>query len=212
MNSILTINKNNKKGSFYLSNCDLINKYNIKTTYGIPKIEKIILEFPFEEFVKSCNFIEKDPTNPIFQMKGAIIFYILTNLMPYINFNKSIVVLKKNVSLENNYSLKIIITNKEEINLFLNTLFVENWSKLLVEDFSLFKKADLKYNNQKSIVLRTSISGNSFIEIENFLNQYFSKINSRNLLIKCNFVLSNLNKKITSINLIKNLTPFWINI
>jgi hypothetical protein len=215
-NSNITIGKNDKKGCFYLSKCDLINKYNIKTAYKIPKIDSIVLEFPFDELIKACASSEKEQTNSTFQLKGATLFYVFTNLLPYINYNKSKISLKKENNQEIGYSLKIIIKSKEAISSFLYTLFVENWSKLVVEDFTLFKKIDskdlvVKSKLQKKIVIRTSLIGNSFFEIESFLNQYLPKINPKNLSLKSNFIVLNSIKALDSTKLVKNLSPFWVN-
>ena len=216
MTSNITSSKNDKKGCFYLSKCDLINKYNIKTAYKIPKIDSIVLEFPFDELVKASTFSEKEQTNSTFQLKGAILFYIFTNLVPYINYNKSKFLIKKETNQEFGYSLKIIIKSKESISSFIYMLFVENWSKLVIEDFSLFKKLDsknlvVKSETQKKIVIRTSLIGNSFFEIESFLNQYLPKINPKNLSLKSNFIVSNSIKAVNSTKLVKNLSPFWVN-
>ena len=216
MNSFLTNTKNDKKSNFYLSKCDLINKYNIKTAYKIPKMDKIVLEFPFEDFMKACTFSEKDQVNPTFQLKGAIIFYIFASLMPYINYNKSTLSLKKKVNSEKGYSLKIIINNKEDVNSLLSTLFVENWSKLISEEFSLFKRLnskdiDNKIKTTKISIIKASVLGSSFLEIDTFLNKYFLKINSRNLSLKFNFIVYNPIKIKNSTKLIKNIAPFWIN-
>jgi hypothetical protein len=215
MTSNLISSKNDKKGGFYLSKCDLINKYNIKTTYKIPKIDSIVLEFPFEELAKACTFSEKEQTNSTFQLRGVILFYILTNLIPYINYNKSNSLLKKETNKESGYSLKIIIKSKESISSFLCMLFIENWSKLILEDFSLFKNFDsknliVKSKTQKKFVIRTSLVGNSFFEIDTFLNQYLSKINSKNLSLKSNFIVVNSIKARDSNKLVKNLAPFWL--
>ena len=216
MNSFLTNTKNDKKSNLYLSKCDLINKYNVKTSYKIPKIDRIVLEFPFENFMKACTFSEKDQANPTFQLKGALIFYIFANLMPYINYNKSRLSLKKKLNSEKGYSLKIIIKNKEDITSLLSTLFVENWSKLISEDFSLSKKLnsknlDNRNKNEKISIIKATVPGSSFLEIDTFLDKYLLKINSRNISLIFNFIVSNPIKVQNSNKLIRNVAPFWIN-
>lgn len=216
MNSFLTNTKNDKKSNLYLSKCDLINKYNVKTSYKIPKIDRIVLEFPFENFMKACTFSEKDQANPTFQLKGALIFYIFANLMPYINYNKSRLSLKKKLNSEKGYSLKIIIKNKEDITSLLSTLFVENWSKLISEDFSLSKKLnsknlDNRNKNEKISIIKATVVGSSFLEIDTFLDKYLLKINSRNISLIFNFIVSNPIKVQNSNKLIRNVAPFWIN-
>ena len=130
---------NIKNSESYLSNCDLINKYNFKNVHEIPELKKIVLELNLEDFLLSCDLSQKEQTDSNIQIRAYIIIYILMGLMPFINFNKSSSSSLKVKSLENNYSLKIILSNKKEINSFLTSLFIENWSKLLLEDFLLFK-------------------------------------------------------------------------
>ena len=38
----------------YLSNCDLINKYNLKNIHNVPRLKKIVLDF-----IKSCCLMFK---------------------------------------------------------------------------------------------------------------------------------------------------------
>ena len=59
----------------YLSNCDLINKYNVKSVYQIPKLDKIVLELDLKDLLNSYEISSKDQTDSVAQI----------NLFVYIN-------------------------------------------------------------------------------------------------------------------------------
>ena len=133
------VHLNNKKFNYivsdYLVNYDLIQKYNLKNIYQRPKIKKIVLHFLVKDLLASTNFAKKVTNN--IQIKAFFIFYSLFALNSYINivkpsFNK---ILQKNA--DNQYSLKIILSSREDINNFLLMLFIENYNrnvKLQVEE------------------------------------------------------------------------------
>jgi hypothetical protein len=206
----------NTKYNNYLSNCDLINKYNLKSVYNTPKLDKIILDFNLVDFLNAIDSSSvKEQTDSNTQIKAFIVFYILTEYTSYINFNKSLTAIKKLKISENNYSLKISINNLKELNFFLFSFFVENWSKLLLEDYLLFKKQDslaiLEKNHlNKNFVYSTVVPSNCFFTLDNYFNKTNSGINSKNLNIKINFVFKNTPKIKNFQNLIKNLPYFWI--
>jgi len=206
---------NIKNSESYLSTCDLINKYSFKNVHEIPELKKIVLELNLEDFLISCDFSQKEQTDSNTQIRAYIIIYILMGLMPFINFNKSAGSSLKAKSVENNYSLKIILSNKKEINSFLTSLFIENWSKLLLEDFLLFKNTKNLSSKKvkspsKSIVLNTIIPGSIFFEVESLLTKNLTGINSKTLKFRLNFLISNMSNTKNSNNLIKNLPFFWI--
>ena len=133
-------------------------------------------------------------------------------MIPFISFNNSKKVKEDGLS----YSLKIILSNEDEINSFLIKLFVENWNKLLAEDFSFWPKSDNNLSdstfNQKKIVIERKIPAEAFFEIDSFLDKNSFGIISKNLNFKIRFIFQNNNIKEqnTSINLIKNTPLFWI--
>lgn len=206
----------NTKYNNYLSNCDLINKYNLKSVYDTPKLDKIILDFNLVDFLNAIDSSSaKEQTDSNIQIKAFIVFYILTEYASYINFNKSLTAIKKLKISENNYSLKISINSFKELDFFLFSFFVENWSKLLLEDYLLFKKQDSlaileKKPLNKNFVYSTVVPSNCFFTLDNYFNKTNSGINSKNLNIKINFVFKNLPKIKNFQKLIKNLPYFWI--
>lgn len=206
--SLILDTKLNFISNDYLSNCDLLNKYNLKSTHEIPKLKKIVIDFNIADLIGASDARDKEQTDSNIQIKASSIFYILNGLISYINFNKSLSSVKKLKLSENNYSIKISTTNANEINYFLLGFFVENWTKLLIEDFVLLKKPNVE--SKKNIVLSTLVPAHIFFELEMFLNKIVTGINSKNLNLKINFLFSNPNKLKNSQTLIKNLPYFWI--
>jgi len=200
-------NKNDKKGLFYLSNCDLIYKYNSKNVYCLPKIKKIVLELNFESFLNSFNSSTENNSN---NMKGVIILYILTNLMPFINFNTSDAFSKTKLQDDKKYTLKIMLNDAYDIHFFLFLLLVENWSKLIAEDFSLINKSKNFNSSLTNYILRTSIVISSFFDIHKFSGNYFTNLNTKTFSIKVNLILSNKIKSKNTTKLVKNISPIWI--
>jgi len=211
-NSLILDTKLNFFSNDYLSNCDLLNKYNLKSTHEIPKLRKIVLDFNLADLIGASENRDKEQTDSNIQIKASSIFYVLTGLIAYINFNKSLSSIKKLKISENNYSIKISTTNSNEINHFLLSFFVENWTKLLIEDFILQrrKKEFSKIDSEKNIVLSSLVPAEVFFELEMFLNKIVTGINSKNFNIKVNFLFDNPNELKNSQTLIKNLPYFWI--
>jgi len=107
-----------KKINSYLNNqilnLDIIQKYILKDINRIPKIEKVVVSF-------DLNNIKLIPLNNIsedfFYQYSTFNVYTLGCLLPIIN-------LKKNVSITNdkNFSLKISVNNKADIENLLNNM------------------------------------------------------------------------------------------
>ena len=211
-NSLFLDTKLNFFSNDYLSKCDLLNKYNFKSTHEIPKLKKIVLDFNLADLIGASENKDKEQTDSNIQIKASSIFYVLAGLVAYINFNKSLYSIKKLKISENNFSIKISTTNLNEINQFLLSFFVENWTKLLIEDFVLQrKKKELsKIDSDKNIVLSALIPAEVFFELEMFLNKIVTGINSKNFNIKINFLFNNPKELKNSQTLIKNLPYFWI--
>lgn len=204
MYSNLTNNKKNYQLNCYLSKCDLINKYNFKTIQSIPVLKKIIIDFSLKDFLNNSNALKPTETSAKFQVRLYLIFYMLAGLLPFIYFNK----LSKNS--ENFFSLKIEISKKSEMHTFLLFLFIENWTKLLIEkeNFSLFKKNTIYKMYEKSFILKTNIPLQFFFEKENDLSKILPKINYKDLNVKLNFFF-NFSKLKISNNFIKSFPFFW---
>ena len=196
----------------YLSSCDLINKYNVTNINKIPKLNKVGVEISSYDILNSSEIPGKNELDSELQIKSFFILYLIQALIPFISFNNSKKVKEDGLS----YSLKVVLSNEDEIYSFLVKFFVENWNKLLAEDFSFWSKSD---NNlfdstlkQKKIVIQRKIPAEAFFEIDSFLDKNSFGIISKNLNFKIRFTFQNNNIKEqnTSINLIKNTPLFWI--
>lgn len=208
MSQISTINYN--KAHNYLSNCDLINKYNILNINRVPKLNKIILELSSRDLLSAVESSGKNEINSETQIKSYFLLYIFSSYQPYIKFRVS----KKLKTENDNYSLEIDISKIDSIYSFLVSFFIENWNKLSVEDFSLWKKKGFNFTfQQRKFIIERKIPADIFFELNNFLNKTTFGIVSKNLNLKVKFFFQNNNfqSQNASENLVKNLPFFWIN-
>jgi hypothetical protein len=211
MLSSLNVNIKNYKFSKYLSDCDLINKYNFKNINEKPKLSKILLEFSSQDILSACDVSNKKEWDSELQIKAFLLMYLLQSNIAFINFNKN-----SNNRDEFNFALKSIIISAEELHNFLITMFIENINMLFIESFSLLKSSLTKYNkyleNNQKFVLNTKVSGSTFFELDIFLNKNSYGLNPNRLNMKIGFLFKKGidKKKEISLNLIKNLPFFWV--
>jgi len=210
MNSVFTNSFSHNNYESYISNCDLINKYNVKSVHQIPKLDKIVLELDMKDLLNSYEISSKDQTDSVAQVKAFLILYIFIGLFPYIKASKAVSSSGRLKTTNLQYSLKVVLRRKEEINNFLFSLFVENWQKLSLEDFKLFKNERVKSKAEKTFVLNTLLPADCFFDISEFLSKSLTGVNSKNLKFRLNFSF-NSSINVTDRNkLIKNLPFFWI--
>ena len=200
----------NRKFSTYLSNCDLINKYGLKNTNNIPNIKKISLELDLKDFLLASEISEKNQKHVLSQTKAYLLFYILFGFIPRINFNKNKASKLKISGLsELHYSLNLVFTKKKEIDGFLNSLFIDNFSNLNSSLKTLKKKEiNNKMNSLDFFLVSFIIPGISFNENENLFK---GSLNFKNLKFKLNILINNPQLK-NNQNIVRNLPFFWINI
>lgn len=194
----------------YISNCDLINKYNIKNIHQIPKLDKIVLELDMKDLLNSYETVVKDQTDSIAQVKAFLILYVFMGMFPFIKASKSISSSGRLKTTNQQYSLKVVLRTKKQLNSFLFSLFVENWQKLSLEDFRLFKNDRIKNAAEKTFVLNSLIPGGCFFDVNEFLSKSLSSLNSKNFKFRLNFSFNNFIDIKNRNNLIKNLPFFWI--
>lgn len=200
----------NSKYSNYLSNCDLINKYNLNSVHNIPKLKKITLELEMKNFLNSYEVIGKDQTDSLAQTKAFLSIYALTGKIPYIKAEKSVAAFGRQKSSVLNYSLKTVLNKKVEKNNFLFSMFVENWQKLKLEDFKLFNSKSNKNFSSKKFVLNSLVPGYCLFEIDEILSKSISGINSKNIKLRVNFSFDNNSLLKNRNDIILNLPFFWI--
>ena len=116
----------------YLSNCDLINKYNFLTTNEIFNCKFIKISFLLKNFKNNLNFSRKDiDTNT----QSFFFFFFLFSMFPQIKL-----LTKKNIVDKEELNLYITIKNKHEKNIFLTYFFEEIWKTLPKKKYILKKK------------------------------------------------------------------------
>ena len=213
MSNLSSINCVKNSNIFYLSNCDLINKYNLTALEKKPKIKDITIELSSLSVLNSIEMSGKSEMSSEIQIKSFFILYALSALIPFISFSDGVKVQTKS----NNYSIKVILSNDEQIYSFLLSIFVENWNKLLAEDF-LFWSTDKKDEDEqvvsksKKILISRRLPAAAFFEIDNFLskNAFGLTAKNLNLNVKFKFQNNNVSNQDTSVKLIKNTPLFWI--
>jgi hypothetical protein len=186
----------------YLLDCDLINKYTLKNIYKRPKLKKVIVHFPINNLLQSNSFGNN------LQVKSFLIFHVLFFILPFINFDK----IKTNSCLINpEYSLKIILSNEEDIHLFLINLFVENSSQF--EKPSLIFKPSINSTvfQNNNFCYNFSVPGKTFFDVDDFFSYVVKDSNFKELEVKCSFVFENFKNCKDVNNTIRNISFFWVN-
>lgn len=196
--------------SDYLSRCDLINKYNLTSTYHIPELKDINLELSLKDFLEVYELAGKDSSDPVIQTKAFIALFNLTGTKPYIKANKSVSSLGRQKTTVVDYSIKVsLIKTSSKFN-FLFMLFVENWHRLKLEDFTIFNKTPNKKISDKKFVLNSLIPSNCLFEADEILSKNLTGINSKNLKFRLNLSFENSLLLKNRNNIILNLPFFWI--
>jgi len=206
-------NKNNFITHNYLSDYDLISKFNLKSLHQKPVVKNIVIEFPIKNFIKACdlkNISEKDSD---IQLKAFLLFYTFTSSIPFINSNKIKIIKNKNIEKDNetNYSIKTILSSNESIYNFLISLFIENATNLIKEDIHLdtFIAKGAYFNR---INYKITLPVSSYYELFNILAVSFPELNPKEFFFHTNFKIESTGVNITNNkSFIKNLPLFWIN-
>ena len=197
----------------YLSNYDLITKYNLTSIYDSPKIKSVVLEFSLADFLKGYDFNKLSLNDKEIQIKAFLFFYFFNGSIPFLNTQISSFVKNTEKSPDTNMSLKIKISNSNLINQFLFSLFIENWSRFLKDDMKLFSKNINLKHSSLTFNLNLSCPASTFFEADNFLNHTITSINSKEFFVSINFLITK-PKNLSTISLlpiVKNLPLFWIN-
>lgn len=194
----------------YLSNCDLVNKYNLTSVHHIPKLDKINLELNLKDFLGAYEISGKDQTDPVIQAKAFMTLYNLTGIIPYIRAEKFVSSSGRQKSTLLNYSIKLSMNKNIQKTDFLFSMFVENWHKLKLEDFSLFNSKPNNKISEKKFVLNTLLPSHCLFEADEILSKNLTGISSKNLKFRLNFSFENISLLKNRNNIILNLPFFWI--
>lgn len=190
----------------YLSDIDLVYKYKLKTSYKIPKLEKITLSLNLNKISsgnKNTSYINNIQAQRLFFIYVFSIFTVI----PFIKINSvtSLSLLSKGN--ENEYNLILNFKTDKQIEAFTFTYFIETW--LLIKNYNLFifkKPFFLKANQKAELKSKLPLSAlHNFNIIYNLVANEALKDNS---LFFITFTFTNL-IFLSSENCIKNLPFFW---
>lgn len=208
MSSNISTAKTIYKTNEYLSTLDLINKYNIKNKIIIPKLTKIIISFPLEAFSKMFFDNNKNELDEEVQIKSSFLLYLLFSNLPFITTKKQIEKIRLQKSHENRVSLKISLTKKKILDIFLYQLFFENENK--IAELQLFKNVRNTDIKEECFIYNSSVLLQNFNELNFFLANISLPSNSKEFFFNLKFFFKT--KKFQDfilINLVKNISPFW---
>ena len=202
--------KNNFIKSNYLLSCDSINKYNLSSVYNTPKISNIVLEFPLKSVIKAFE-TKATEDDSLIQIKAFLFLYLFFNNIPFINSNKLKVLKKSDKDNESFFALKMIISENNDINNLLISLFVENNHKFLMEDFKVLQDTNsYKIENNNKTLVNCKIPLNFFSGNESVLNT-LTGFNNKEFILNITFHIKKHFKIYNTKEFIKNNKLFWIN-
>jgi hypothetical protein len=198
--------------SEYLSNCDLINKYKLLSLDKKPVLRNITLEFTYPDVLESLDKLTKNESDSEIQVKSFLALYVFQLFQPLVNFGG----IKKIKESKSGWSIRVLLTEKEDLDFFLKTIFIENVNKIFVEDYSFFHtKNNTFYDiapDQTLCLVNSRIPIESFYEIDNLLVKNSLGVNPQKLDVRVKFIFQNDNiaNQSSSIRLFKNTPLFWV--
>ena len=190
--------------SFQLNNFDLIQKFNLKSSYLSPKINKIVFELP----LNSLKVSETKQNNSYLSSLSLYLFFILFGNLPEIVYQKS-----KNTKINKIYAFRHTIYKQEDLNSYLLYFFLNNSNNNSLKNFDLFKKKDdcVQINNflNNDLNLSMSIPLNSFFHEEDIFLKKVLKQNE-SVSLKTSFIFTFYEGSTYPNKMIQNIHPFWM--
>jgi hypothetical protein len=118
--------------------------------------------------------------------------------------------LQKNA--DNQYSLKIVLSSRQDINNFLLMFFIENYNQFAKENLGILKKENQKYLEfiKDQFCYNFSVPGNFFFDLNDFFKQNTKDTNLKDLNVKLSVVFDGVKQTKNINHLIKNVSFFWI--
>lgn len=150
--------------------CDIIQKYNLKSPYNLPKIRVIVVTLTLNDIL---NSMEKTLTRDELQKYSVYLIFILQLRFPKISFVRN--------KLNEDFKLKIFLRNNKEITFFNNMFFTE-----ILKSLTLSNKK-IKFEKVKKVFHVTSTN---FPEIKKVFASTFLKLNVQPFDIRVEFRLS----------------------
>ena len=201
--------KINYNHNSYISSLDLINKYNLDEKKKIPCLNMVIIEFSLTKFLNNFTQTHKTEFNTEIQIKSILILYLLIFNIPFINYKKLKLEIKKNFKVDKrHFVLKATLNDKILTNEFLIKMFFEEKGNIV---FDLETLKNRKIKNSKNFIYTTHLTIQNFTEIDILFNRILNNINSNELFFKINFSFFCGNIKTDFKKIIRNLPFFWIN-
>lgn len=196
----------------YLSNLDLINKYNLPSVYSVPKLQNITVTLSLNNIINACDFKNVLIKDHEIQIKSFLLFYITFLIVPLLKNSKIQLVKASEKNLQMNYILKVTLISSIDINEFLFLVFIENWQQFLLEDNAFFKKNSYTPLNTNFLNFRTQLYLNNLISFQSIFSLLLNNISLKEVPLKLSFRIK-ISKSVkinNKFNLLKNLPLFWI--
>ena len=192
----------------YLSNLDLINKYNLPSVYSVPKLQNITVTLSLNNIINACDFKNVLIKDHEIQIKSFLLFYITFLIVPLLKNSKIQLVKASEKNLQMNYILKVTLISSIDINEFLFLVFIENWQQFVLEENALFKKNSYTPLNKNFLNFRTQLYLNNLISFQSIFSLLLNNISLKEVPLKLSFRIKisksvKINNKFT---LLKNLS------
>ncbi len=186
----------------YLSNIDLVYKYNFKNKYQIPSINKITLSLNLNEI--SILDSNKKIINSIQNYRNIFFFIFCLFLnIPYIKAKTIFSSQGSHKNSESEYILKLQFISTIQINQFLFFFFIEHWNSIIKKGI----KTKIKTPKTLQSNLNIKIPLNILYNFDTFYNNQIQLI-KEDTFIFVDFKFNNLTLKNYN-TIIKNLPLFW---
>ena len=196
----------------YLSNLDLINKYNLQSVHLVPNLQNISITLSLNNVINACDVKTLITKDYEIQIKAFLLFYITFLIVPFLKNNKIKLVKTSEKNLQMNYILKVSLISPTDINEFLFLLFIENWPQLIIEETTLFKKSSLGHLKSNFLTFRTQLYLNNLLSFQSLFSFLFTNINLKEVPLQLSFKIRT-NKSLNIADkfiFLKNLPLFWI--
>ncbi len=191
----------------YLSNLDLIHKYQTKNIFKLPKCKNINLSL-------NLNFLTNLSKNGVSNQLFKLTFFYLFcsfNSIPYINSTASYSSSGSQKVLNTSYRLTLDLSTQKQKNFYLFFIFCEKWK--LLKKYNFVKKLNKALTTVEPKNISTLHIQYPFAALDNY-DIFYSFLNNLSLtedvFFQVMFNFSNLNKKAPASS-IKNLPFFWKN-
>lgn len=187
--------------NLYLANCDLINKCLLPSITLKPRIDKVVINLYLNKSEENSSFFNLNE-----KVESFLALYLL-------GLRKSLLVINDDLRIPANFfKLKMLISEKSEINLFLSNYFHEKNNEISTEkSLEEVSKINSVFIEDKLFTsLRTTVNLGSFFEVNNFLDEISLESKLKKLELRVEFSFKGCESDHSTRNLIKNVQLFWI--